>query len=201
MTWRYYSKPSLTFSSQKLSQVTNVRNLFQSHLLFVWRGEVLTTEIPRFWQSFPHQSSSTMFSWSLLSALTLAVSFKQCLAGDSRTNDGDRDWHWSHPSEQLHHCHSIERELRPRLSPEAAIILPGNASFDSFEVRASSPRIEPSFSAVVEVSTEEDVQHTVCTSNPCLKSRDTLLPDPSWLTMHLPSRSAMPTVAGRLSSS
>ncbi|KAI7185465.1 hypothetical protein KC352_g22587 [Hortaea werneckii] len=108
-----------------------------------------------------------MFSWSLLPALTLAVSFKQCLAGDSRTNDGDRDWHLSHPSEQLHHCHSIERELSPRLSPDAAIILPGNASFDSFEVRASSPRIEPSFSAVVEVSTEEDVQHTVRYANRC----------------------------------
>ena len=102
-----------------------------------------------------------MFSWSLLSALTLAVSFKQCLAGDSRSNS-DRDWHWSHQSEQPHHCHSIESELSPRLSPNAAIILPGNASFDSFEVRASSPRIEPNFSAVVEVSNEEDVQHTVC---------------------------------------
>lgn len=161
MTWRYYSKPSSTFSSQNLSQGTNVCNIFPSQLLCVWSGEVLTIEIPRFWQSFPHQSSSTMFSWSLLSALTLAVSFKQCLAGDSRMN-GDRDWHWSHQSEQLHHCHNIERELGPRLSQDAAIVLPENASFDSFEVRASSPRIEPNFSAVVEVSTEEDVQHTVC---------------------------------------
>ncbi|KAI6843040.1 hypothetical protein KC340_g1263 [Hortaea werneckii] len=107
-----------------------------------------------------------MFSWSLLSALTLAVSFKQCLAGDSRSNS-DRDWHWPHQSEQLHDCHSIESELSPRLSPDAAIILPGNASFDSFEVRASSPRIEPNFSAVVEVSTEEDVQHTVRYANRC----------------------------------
>lgn len=178
-------------------------NIFPFQLSPAWPGEALTVEEsppPR--AKLPLHSPANMFSWSLLSALTLAVSFKECLAGDSRSNS-DRDWHWPHQSEQLHDCHSIESELSPRLSPGAAIILPGNASFDSFEVRASSPRIEPTFSAVVEVSTEEDVQHTVCKAfyfSPLSQKPGTSLPPHSvWLTVHSSSRSAMRTVARRLS--
>lgn len=59
-------------------------------------------------------------------------------------------------------CYSITAELGPNLSPAATVVLPGNSSYQDLEIRASSPRISPTFSAVVEVATEQDVQHTVC---------------------------------------
>lgn len=65
------------------------------------------------------------------------------------------------------HCYSIAVDLASSLSPHAAILLPGNGSFHALEIRASSPRIEPTFTAIVEVATEEDIQQTVC-QNVCL---------------------------------
>lgn len=52
-------------------------------------------------------------------------------------------------------------DLVPRLSREASVILPRDATFESFMIRASSPRILPVFSTIVEPATQEDVQETV----------------------------------------
>ena len=55
----------------------------------------------------------------------------------------------------------IQAGLGPYLSSNATLVLPSNITFQSLEVRASSPRIQPNFTAIVEVATEEDVQYTV----------------------------------------
>lgn len=63
---------------------------------------------------------------------------------------------------------SIEQaltELRPLLSPSALITLPNTPHFTELQIRASSPRISPSYSAVVEVATEEDVTAVVKVAN------------------------------------
>jgi hypothetical protein len=55
----------------------------------------------------------------------------------------------------------ILQELGPLLSPGASIIVPSASGWDNLTARASFPRINPSYLAVVEVATEEDVQLTV----------------------------------------
>lgn len=56
---------------------------------------------------------------------------------------------------------TIARELGPLLSKDAAIVLPSSADGKALLIRASSPRISPSYDAIVEVATESDVQETV----------------------------------------
>lgn len=56
-------------------------------------------------------------------------------------------------------CCDISTVLKPRLSEEASIYLPSqDDTFTSLEVRASSPRVQPTFTAIVEPATEQDVQ-------------------------------------------
>lgn len=57
----------------------------------------------------------------------------------------------------------LRRELAPRLSPGASIVLPNDPAFNDTAVRADS-RWKPTFCAVVEVTTTEDVQEAVSTS-------------------------------------
>ena len=75
-------------------------------------------------------------------------------------NDATSSWDHNDPL-STKQCHSIATHLRPRLSPEATIVLPGNDVFLTLETRASSPRISSGFTAIVEVATEEDVKQTV----------------------------------------
>jgi hypothetical protein len=51
--------------------------------------------------------------------------------------------------------------LRLRLSDNAAITFPGESRWDYLQVRASSPRLSPHYTVVVEVATESDVEATV----------------------------------------
>ena len=55
----------------------------------------------------------------------------------------------------------ILQELGPLLSPGASITIPSGPDWDSLISRGSFPRVHPSYLAVVEVATEEDVQATV----------------------------------------
>jgi FAD/FMN-containing dehydrogenase len=51
--------------------------------------------------------------------------------------------------------------LRPQLSPGATITFPSDPRWGELNSRASSPRLVPHFSVVVEVAAESDVQATV----------------------------------------
>jgi FAD/FMN-containing dehydrogenase len=51
--------------------------------------------------------------------------------------------------------------LRPQLSSGAIITFPSDPRWDELQNRASSPRLMPHYSVVVEVATEADVQSTV----------------------------------------
>ena len=95
---------------------------------------------------------------SALGVAALLLSSVYGLAQDTSTTRS----HTAAPSR--HQCHSITTYLRPRLSLHAAVILPGSDQYLTLEIRASSPRISPTFSAIVEVATEEDVQQTVSLS-------------------------------------
>jgi hypothetical protein len=53
------------------------------------------------------------------------------------------------------------QELGPLLSPDASITIPSGPDWDNLIARGSFPRVHPSYLAVVEVATEEDVQVTV----------------------------------------
>ena len=53
------------------------------------------------------------------------------------------------------------QELGPLLSPDASITIPSGPDWDKLIARGSFPRVHPSYLAVVEVATEEDVQVTV----------------------------------------
>ncbi|KAK4541282.1 hypothetical protein LTR36_008198 [Oleoguttula mirabilis] len=64
-------------------------------------------------------------------------------------------------------CGSIAADLGPGLSTNATIVLPGNSSFEALEIRSSSPRIQPTFTAIVEVATEEDIQQTIRYADRC----------------------------------
>lgn len=55
--------------------------------------------------------------------------------------------------------------LSAQLSDEASITFPGGADWDTLQLRASSPRISPHYSVVVQVATESDVQATVTLAN------------------------------------
>ena len=56
----------------------------------------------------------------------------------------------------------IETALVPELSDSANVVLPGKHKlFETLEIRASSPRIKPLFTAIVEPTTEGDVQTIV----------------------------------------
>jgi hypothetical protein len=55
----------------------------------------------------------------------------------------------------------IVQELGPLLSPGASITIPSGPDWDNLIARGSFPRVHPSYLAVVEVATEEDVQVTV----------------------------------------
>ncbi len=56
---------------------------------------------------------------------------------------------------------AIQKELGPLLSADAEIVLPSSPEAEDLLVRASTPRIAPSYVAIVEAATEEDVQKTV----------------------------------------
>ncbi|KAJ4318684.1 hypothetical protein N0V94_004301 [Neodidymelliopsis sp. IMI 364377] len=56
-------------------------------------------------------------------------------------------------------------ELRPLLSSNAIVTLPNDTRWSEFEIRASSPRVSPSYNIIVEVATEADVQAVVKTAN------------------------------------
>ncbi|KZM28025.1 uncharacterized protein EKO05_0002058 [Ascochyta rabiei] len=56
-------------------------------------------------------------------------------------------------------------ELRPLLSTSAVISLPNTTQFTKLQIRASSPRISPSYSAIIEVATEGDVKVVVKVAN------------------------------------
>ncbi|KAK0724875.1 hypothetical protein B0H67DRAFT_657667 [Lasiosphaeris hirsuta] len=59
----------------------------------------------------------------------------------------------------------ILRELGPRLSGGASILVPSSPGWDQALVRAASPRIHPGFVASVEPATEQDVQEIIKYSN------------------------------------
>jgi hypothetical protein len=56
-------------------------------------------------------------------------------------------------------------ELRPLLSSNAIVTLPNDTRWGELEIRASSPRVSPSYNVIVEVATEADVQAVVKTAN------------------------------------
>lgn len=60
----------------------------------------------------------------------------------------------------------IRKALAPQLSENSTIVLPGEQGFSKLEIRASSPRVQPSFTAIVEPTTEEDVQ-SIVNHEPC----------------------------------
>lgn len=51
--------------------------------------------------------------------------------------------------------------LKPQLSKEATVTFPWDSQWKALQVRASTPRLSPDYSVVVEVATESDVQATV----------------------------------------
>ncbi|KAI8938889.1 hypothetical protein NX059_004747 [Plenodomus lindquistii] len=55
--------------------------------------------------------------------------------------------------------------LAPQLTKGAIVTFPWNARWDELQVRGSSPRLSPSYSVVVEVASETDVQVTVAIAN------------------------------------
>jgi len=55
--------------------------------------------------------------------------------------------------------------LSAQLSDDASITFPGGVDWDTLQLRASSPRISPHYSVVVQVATESDVQATVALAN------------------------------------
>jgi hypothetical protein len=55
----------------------------------------------------------------------------------------------------------IKKELAPRLSEAAAIFLPASPEWNELVVRASTPRVAPSFIVSVQPATEQDVQEIV----------------------------------------
>ncbi|KAF1911050.1 hypothetical protein BDU57DRAFT_485443 [Ampelomyces quisqualis] len=60
--------------------------------------------------------------------------------------------------------HKLERAisgLKPQLSSGAVITLPWDKRWDELQIRATSPRLVPHYSVVVEAATESDVQATV----------------------------------------
>jgi len=59
----------------------------------------------------------------------------------------------------------IVSELPSLLSKDAAVVFPWDTRWDDLQIRAASPRISPSYSIVVEVATEDDVQKTVSLAN------------------------------------
>jgi hypothetical protein len=62
----------------------------------------------------------------------------------------------------------IGKRLGPKLSENAAILLPSSNEWDDVIERASYPRINPDYKAVVEVATEADVEATVRFACPML---------------------------------
>jgi hypothetical protein len=71
---------------------------------------------------------------------------------------------WTDPIDILH-------ELGPLLSPGASITVPSAPGWDNLTARAAFPRVSPSYLAIVEVATEEDVQLTVSLSLTSKKRR------------------------------
>jgi FAD/FMN-containing dehydrogenase len=51
--------------------------------------------------------------------------------------------------------------LKPQLSKEAIVTFPWDSRWETLQVTASTPRLSPDYSVVVEVATEIDVQTTV----------------------------------------
>lgn len=51
--------------------------------------------------------------------------------------------------------------LQPHLSPSATITFPWDSRWADLQTRATSPRLAPHYSVVIEVATESDVQATV----------------------------------------
>ncbi len=56
---------------------------------------------------------------------------------------------------------SAAAEMQPKLSPGAQVIFPWNPQWHDLQIRGSSPRIQPNYSVVVEVATEQDVATVV----------------------------------------
>ncbi|KAF2853831.1 FAD-binding domain-containing protein [Plenodomus tracheiphilus IPT5] len=59
----------------------------------------------------------------------------------------------------------VVSSLAPRLTKGATVTFPWDARWDELQVRGSSPRVSPSYSVVIEVASESDVQATVFTAN------------------------------------
>lgn len=55
--------------------------------------------------------------------------------------------------------------LTPQLAQGAIVTFPWDARWNELQVRGSSPRVSPSYSVVVEVASEADVQATVTIAN------------------------------------
>lgn len=55
--------------------------------------------------------------------------------------------------------------LKPHLSPSATITFPWDPRWADLQIRATSPRLAPHYSVVIEVATESDVQATVALAN------------------------------------
>jgi FAD/FMN-containing dehydrogenase len=51
--------------------------------------------------------------------------------------------------------------LKPQLSKEAIVTFPWDSHWQDFQVTASTPRLSPHYSVVIEVASESDVQATV----------------------------------------
>lgn len=95
----------------------------------------------------------------------LAALIPSLALGANRSSFDSASWETCEP--QHIRC-DIVATLVPRLSQEAAIVLPEDDTFATFLIRASSPRIQPSFYAIVEPATQEDVEETVRYSFPAV---------------------------------
>lgn len=103
-----------------------------------------------------------------ISAASMRFLFARCAALILPCVLADREA-WMSESHAVHtNSCDIGTALAARLSEHAKLVLPGNDSFHAFEIRAASPRIQPTFTAIVEPATEADVQHTVWSTQPRL---------------------------------
>ena len=125
--------------------------------------------------------------------ISLACTAALLLSGVNGSDPG-KQGAWSFTSEpSMRECYTIAADLGPRLSADATLVLPGNSSFHALEIRASSPRIEPTFTAIVEVATEDDVQQTVCRRLPYSQRR--LGADEVYLQIEYANRCDIPFLA------
>ncbi|OAA45676.1 FAD-binding, type 2 [Metarhizium rileyi] len=76
---------------------------------------------------------------------------------------------WSQANVQSHHTPpsytTVAEELGPYLSSKANIVLPSSKQGQELQVRASTPRVQPGYVAIVQVASEKDVQETIKYAN------------------------------------